>query len=138
VKRFPMLYKKTSTGADQMWEIRVDGNKIITLFGQVNGKIQETPPTVCEGKNIGRANETTPEEQALLEAESQWTRKLKKDYVTTLGAAVAGASSDLIEGGILPMLAHKFSEHGDKLKYPCYVQPKLDGHRCLAVVDGKG
>jgi len=137
-KTFPTLYKKTSTGADQCWEIRVQGDQVTTRFGQVGGAIQETAPTICKGKNIGRANETTPEQQALLEAEAQWTKKLKKDYVLTLDAARKGEASDLIEGGILPMLAHKFSEHGDKLKYPCFVQPKLDGHRCIATPQGLG
>lgn len=30
-----------------------------------------------------------------------------------------------------PMLAHKFRDHGHKLTYPCYVQPKLNGVRML-------
>ena len=136
-KTWPKLYKITSTGATQFWEIRVEGNKIIKRFGQVDGEIQETAPTVCEGKNIGRANETNPEQQALLEAESQWVKKQKKDYVLDANPK-AGAKSDLIEGGILPMLAHKFSEHGDKLVYPCFIQPKLDGHRCEACHGGGG
>jgi len=135
---WPMLYKKTSTGADQCWEIRVEGNKIITKFGQVGGKIQETEPTVCEGKNVGRANATTPEEQAVLEAEAQHTKKLKKDYVLTLDAARKGEVSDLVEGGVSPMLAHKYSEHGDKIVWPAFVQPKLDGHRCIAMTDKDG
>lgn len=33
------------------------------------------------------------------------------------------------------MLAHKFSEQGHKIKYPAYVQPKLDGIRCIAIVE---
>ena len=36
------------------------------------------------------------------------------------------------------MLAHRFDQHGEKLEYPCFVQPKLDGHRCIAIIkDGK-
>lgn len=137
-KTFPTLYKKTSGGAQQEWTIIVQGKAIITRYGQTGGSIQESAPTFCEGKNVGRANETTAEEQALLEAQSQWEKRLKKDYARTPEAAMAGEASDLVAGGILPMLAHKFSEHGDKLKYPCFVQPKLDGHRCIAVVDGNG
>ena len=34
-----------------------------------------------------------------------------------------------VAGGVLPMLAHRFDEHGDKLTYPAYAQPKLDGYR---------
>jgi len=137
-KEFPALFKKTSTGALQTWKICVDYDKIITFFGQVGGAIQETAPTICQGKNLGKANSTTGETQALLEAEAQWTKKLKKDYVKTPEEAMAGKSSELIEGGILPMLAHKFSEQGHKIKYPCACQGKLDGHRCIAVIDENG
>ncbi len=129
------LYKKTSTGADQFWEVSVKGNTIITRWGQIDGKVQETSDVVKEGKNTGRANATTPEEQALLEATSHWEKKLKKGYVKDLKSARAGKTDSIIEGGIFPMLAQKFSEHGDKLKYPALVQPKFDGHRCIAMID---
>ena len=37
-----------------------------------------------------------------------------------------------------PMLAHEFKKHKHKVKYPCIVQPKLDGIRCIATIkDGK-
>lgn len=32
------------------------------------------------------------------------------------------------------MLAHKFAEQAHKVKYPAFVQPKLDGIRCIAIV----
>jgi DNA ligase-1 len=32
------------------------------------------------------------------------------------------------------MLAHKYSERGDSITFPAYLQPKLDGHRCTAEV----
>ncbi len=127
MKTFERLYKKTSTGAVQIWEVEVSGKTYRTRFGQKGGVIQVSEPTVCVGKQ-GR----TDEQQAEFEAEALWTKKLKKDYVKTEAEAKSGGSSELIEGGILPMLAHKFSEHGDKLVYPCFVQPKLDGHRCIA------
>lgn len=37
---------------------------------------------------------------------------------------------------IKPMLAHTWDKYNHKIKYPCYVQPKLDGMRCLAVREG--
>jgi DNA ligase-1 len=132
--KFPRLFKKTSTGADQMWEIETRGNVIITRFGQVGGKIQEIEDVVKEGKNIGRSNETTPVQQAEAEAASQWEKKLKKGYVQNLEDAQQGKVDSVIEGGYFPMLAHKYSERGDSIVFPAYVQPKLDGHRCTAVV----
>ena len=32
-----------------------------------------------------------------------------------------------------PMLAHPFDKKKKEIKYPCFVQPKLDGVRCIAV-----
>jgi ATP-dependent DNA ligase len=33
------------------------------------------------------------------------------------------------------MLAFTFEKQGHKIKYPCYVQPKLDGIRCIAILE---
>lgn len=136
IKRLPKLYKKTSTGAIQEWEITVfDIEGVITLrtkYGQVGGKIQCSTEAVTSGKNIGRSNETTPLSQALFQADAEWTKQLKKGYVKTIEDAQNGAIDEIIEGGIAPMLAHKFSEQAHKIKYPALAQPKLDGHRCTS------
>ncbi len=136
--KLPTLYKKTSTGATQQWDISTFDNIIVTEYGQVGGAIQKAQDEVFAGKNIGKKNETTPTQQAEAEAQSQWEKKLKKGYVQTLDGAKAGERDAIITGGVDPMLAHRFDQHGGKLKYPCYVQPKLDGHRCIAVVDERG
>lgn len=132
--KLPTLYRKTATGADQLWEISTTGSTIITRFGQVNGKIQEARDTVVGGKNAGRSNATTPQQQAEAEAQSQWEKKLKKGYVQSLGDAQAGKVDSIIEGGYFPMLAHKYNERGDDITFPAFLQPKLDGHRCTADV----
>lgn len=126
--KFSTLYKKTQTGAIQTWQIRTENDRIITNFGQLNGKIQETSDVIREGKNLGRSNSTTIEEQAVAEAKSQWDSKIKKGYVEEIERAKNSESN--FAGGYSPMLAHKFSEQGHKIIYPAYVQPKLDGHRC--------
>lgn len=142
MEKLPKLYKKTSTGAIQEWEAHVDiidnVATIITNYGQVGGKIQESRELVLEGKNIGRSNATTDVEQAFSQAKSDWEKQLKKGYVKYLEDAIAGKTDDIIQGGIAPMLAHKFSEQGHKIKYPALVQPKLDGHRCIAVYKDGG
>jgi DNA ligase-1 len=133
--KFPTLFKKTSTGALQQWTIRAEGDSIVTEWGQVGGAIQTGMDIIKAGKNMGRSNETTAIQQAQAEAESQWQKKVKKGYVPSLAAARKGeVDTDVIEGGIFPMLAHKFSEQGHKIKYPAFAQPKFDGHRCVAVV----
>ena len=137
--KLPTLYKKTSTGADQMWEISFSRNVITTRFGQVDGKIQETSDVVKTGKNLGRSNETTAIEQAELEAKAQWEKKkTAKGYVESLGDARKGKVDKLVEGGIFPMLAQRFDEQGHKIVYPALVQPKFDGHRCIAMIDDQG
>lgn len=130
----PTLYKKTSTGAIQFWRITVSGNQIETTYGQVGtDSPQTTVDVIGEGKNLGRSNATTPEEQAQAEAEAKWTKQLKKGYVKTAKAAEAGGVDKVIEGGMNPMLAHKYKEHAKKIVFPCFGQPKLDGIRCIAV-----
>ena len=76
------LYKKTSTGKIQEWEVHVEGRdtvpEIVNNYGQVGGKIQESRELVMEGKNIGKANETSAWEQALAQAKARWEKQLKK------------------------------------------------------------
>jgi len=141
IQGFPKLYKKTSTGAIQEWVVSVftiaDIPTIINNYGQVGGKIQESQEQVLEGKNTGRANATTALEQALAQAKARWEKQLKKGYAQTIEDAQAGITDDVIEGGIFPILAHKFSEQEKKIKYPALAQPKLDGHRCTSQNDGR-
>jgi DNA ligase-1 len=133
------LYKKTSTGAIQTWRIWAEDNTIVTEYGQLEGKKQQARDTITEGKNIGRSNETTPIQQAQAEAKAQWEQKVKKGYVDKLEDAQAGkVDTTVITGGVLPMLAHPYSKQGHKIKFPAYVQPKLDGHRCMALKTASG
>jgi len=140
---FPTLYKKTSTGAIQFWEIFTNlapnGAEIRTKYGQYGtDSPQYTVDLIAKGKNVGKKNETTAEQQADAEAQAKHEKQLKKGYVTTIEAAQSGELDALIEGGIEPMLAHKFAEQAHKIKYPAYVQPKLDGIRCIAILkDGE-
>jgi DNA ligase 1 len=146
MKNFPTLYKKTSTGAIQFWTICVLETPnsgilydIETEYGQLGtDSPQTTIDTIAKGKNIGKKNQTTAYDQAIAEAQAKWEKQKKKGYVESLEAAEKGELDKLIEGGIVPMLAHKFSDHGHKIKYPAYAQPKLDGIRCIAILkDGK-
>lgn len=149
MKTLPTLFKKTSTGAIQFWKIEVhhrdflsnsylgleQPSEIVTKYGQLNtDSPQETSDWIKEGKNAGKKNATTAYQQAELEAEAKWEKQLKKGYVTSLMDAESGKTDAIIEGGVVPMLAHKFAEQAHKIKYPAFVQPKLDGIRCVAIV----
>ena len=136
--QLPTLYKRTSTGAIQQWTITVADATITTTYGQVGGAMQTTSDTITEGKNIGRSNETTPQQQAQLEATAQHEKKRKSGYVADLATAQRGGTDDVIEGGVLPMLAKVYEDRADKVTFPVAVQPKLDGHRCIAVIEASG
>lgn len=137
----PILYKKTSTGAIQYWSIRTgvhpdyeEVGQIHTAYGQVGGKEQTTIDDIAKGKNVGKKNATTAIQQAEAEALAKWEKQKKKGYVESIEDAKNEKVDEVIEGGIVPMLAHKFRDQGHKIKYPAFAQPKLDGHRCIAIV----
>jgi len=116
------LYKKAKTGKVQVYKSWNVGAHLYSEFGELDGKMQQTS-IECVGKNIGRANETSPEEQAVLEGMSKVQLKRDKGYFSTINEA-------LTVQVFLPMLA----KDGRKIKiqYPCDAQPKLDGVRCMA------
>jgi DNA ligase-1 len=123
------IYKKTKTGATQEWTIEVEGNKYRTHSGQVGGAITTNEWTVCFGKNVGRANATTDEEQAMAEAIAKRTKKLESGYFEDVNNI---NEQQYFE----PMLAAKWEDYKDKIQYPIYSQAKLDGIRCIVTKDG--
>lgn len=144
---FPQLFKKSSKGKIETWKIcvdvyesedaRISWGAIITVYGELGGKFQTTRDVVKKGKNVGKKNETTPYDQAVAEAKAKWEKQLKSGYIYSVEEAEKGiVDSNYVEGGELPMLAHKFRDHSDKIEYPCAMQPKLDGIRCIALKRG--
>jgi ATP-dependent DNA ligase len=123
------IYKKTKTGATQEWTIEVVGNKYRTHSGQVGGAITTNEWTICYGKNIGRANETTDKEQTMAEAVAKRTKKLESGYFENIKHI---NKTQYFE----PMLAAKWEDCKDKVTYPIFSQPKLDGIRCIVTKDG--
>lgn len=128
--KFPTLYKKSSTGKISEWEILVKDEpgraSIHIIHGYIDGKKQHDTKIVTKGKNIGKANETSPYEQAFSEAESKWKKQLDKGYVDSL--------DKVDEIVYLPMLAHSYEKRGKDIEFPCGAQRKYDGIRCLAEV----
>lgn len=134
MNKLPVLYKRTSTGKIQRWEIFVkeidDGFSIVTKHGYVDGKIVEDAGIiVSEGKNLGRSNQTSPLEQAETEAQSKWTKKKDEGYVESIN----DAEKDVV---VLPMLANKYEKVKHHITFPCFVQRKYDGTRCLSIMRG--
>jgi DNA ligase-1 len=122
-----IIYKRTSTGATQQWHMERDGEKIRTISGQVGGKLVTADWTVCEGTNIGRSNERTPEEQAEFQINAKYKKKLDKEYCLDIN----NIDTPKI---FIPMLAKEYDNYKAKvftLSSAVYVQPKLDGMRCV-------
>ena len=134
-KSFPSLYSLNTNGSIQRWTISVDGYTIAKEYGQIGGKFQSVSDEVKSGKNVGKTNETSREEQAIAEATAQWEKKLKSGYVRSENDAHKNkVDEEFVDGGIEPMLAHKWRDHSSKILYPAFIQPKLDGIRCLAML----
>lgn len=139
-----ILYKRTKTGKIQSYKIWVEDTTIIKETGQLDGKKVLHKEVILDGKNIGKSNETTPLQQAESQALSDWTRKHDEGYKSLDDLEITSeAELEVIlpqfntdaNGNKKPMLAK--SVNWDKVTYPCLVQPKLDGVRCLMVVDDK-
>ena len=121
---FPRLYKRTSTGATQIWTIRVTGDSYVTRSGQIDGVITESLPTVCVPMNSNRSNATTAEEQALVEAKAKFAKKLKEKYKEEV--------EDIdVQTFISPTLASPLKNRKKPLVFPAAIQTKLNGVCCV-------
>lgn len=124
-KQYPMLYKKTTKGATQIWYMIQEGDSFCSVSGQIDGKKVQSDFTECYGKNIGKKNETSAVEQATLEIEAQYKKKLSQGNYKE---SIEFINDD---NYFKPMLANKYKDHPvDDIqcqKGNVYSQPKLDG-----------
>ena len=67
------LYKRQeSLNKIQEYSLEVVGNHYRSTSGYTDGAKTTSEWTYCGGKNVGRSNETTDVQQALLEAQAKW------------------------------------------------------------------
>lgn len=120
----PTLYIKDKKGKARQWRVWTEGPEVVVEWGTVGGKLQ-TKRTKCKAKNVGRSNATTPEEQALLEAQFKWNHQvLREDY-----------HEDIEKAGrqVRAMLALDYNKAKHRVDWSqAVVQPKLDGLRLTA------
>ncbi len=136
IKDYPVLYKKDKSGKTRVWKLSATMNKdnnsfwIEIDYGQMDGKITHNEKEVKEGKNIGKKNETSIEQQTILICDKTFKDKKEKEEYTE------NIDDNKTEKSFAPMLADKW-EPNSKTKrkvditFPCFIQPKLDGIRCL-------
>jgi len=122
MKKFPILYKYTTKGQVQQWQVIVDGDSFYTIEGIKGGKLTQSLPTYCIGKNVGKKNETSAEDQAEKQAAAKYKKKKDGNYNEVLTDEV-----NFFE----PMLAEKMEDRESELfKVRTFIQPKFDGIRC--------
>ena len=129
------LEKIAETGNKVFWEASLKGSEVTYRWGVVGGKVQENSVFYTEGKNIGKANETSAEDQALFEMERKARKKMEGNYslikgkITTTSKTVVASDVSIPK----PMLAKTFDDQQKFVKGWKKVlgSPKLDGNRCL-------
>ncbi len=117
------IFKRDTSGKIRTWQYEVEGFKYRTIAGIKDGNLVTTGWTNCVGKNAGKANATTDEEQAISEAAADEGKKLKREYRLTI------AELDAVPVG--PMLAAGYDKLKKPVTFPVYSQPKLDGIRAI-------
>lgn len=133
IPTFSILYGESAQGKRKMWQVAVeargDFGVILVTHGYEDGKKVVNERVVETGKNLGRANATTAIQQAVSEAGALWKKKCDAGYKSEAADATVSVP--------LPMLAQDYNKRGKSIVFPCLVQPKFDGVRCVAI-QGKG
>ena len=137
-KAYDPLFGKDKSGKTRVWIAAVYDDSIsgiaraVIQHGVHGGKLQTDSREYSEGKNRGKKNETSAFEQCVLETDKKHRDKIEKEgYSTSLETKAAVP----LDRKIFPMLANKYepstSNKRAGIVFPCYVQPKLDGLRCV-------
>ena len=141
IKTFNTLYGKDKAEKIRVWDCKVvdEGSSasVVITHGTLDGKSTTSVREIKSGKNIGKKNETTAVEQAIKEAEKAWKDKVEKEEYRQSPDDFDKGANNTATTAYAPMLAEKFDPNS-KVKrkvdivFPCYIQPKLDGIRCLS------
>lgn len=123
----PWIYKLDSAKKIRCWRMEIGCDDLNVYHTRAVSGIKDQPTSYiesgwksCEGKNVGRANGTTSETQALAELKAEYTKKLDRGYHRTVEAVGT-------QDAFSPMLAEKYTDKTTS----GYSQPKLDGIRAV-------
>ena len=153
-EELPTIYGVEKNGKTKVWTARIycdvlNGNTTAEIeYGQLDGKKQVTSREYTEGKNLGKKNETSPLQQCVAETKRKWQDKMEKEgyslvqpitetiKTTETETETETTETETVYAKVFPMLAHTYEPNSVKNKkndiaFPCYVQPKLDGLRCI-------
>ena len=133
-KIYDILYSKDSTGKIRTWRMEQLDNKYRThsgVKGSDNQVVSEW--TVCDGKNVGRSNETNGIQQATAEIEAKYVKKLKTDYSKDIGEVDTACKY------IEPILAKSYKDYTDSVIFDGKtwgMQNKFNGVCCITSTNG--
>jgi len=128
--KLPILYARGKGTKVLEWTIELNGGKYRTITGAQGAKQVISEWTICEGKSVGRSNETTDDAQAESEAQSKWEKKLKSGgYWENIGDIDQ-------EKFIQPMLAYNIDKRKTVIPYPVMVDRKYNGMRQITSAAG--
>ena len=133
------LFKIDSKGKIRILHIEATGDTVTRNAGIYRGNLVYTDKK-CKGKNIGKSNETTPVEQAEIEAAAERIKKIREGYVYVQRAPYMSTPEIKVyinENSLdIPdcMLAKDYKETYVDWKGGAMSSAKLDGMRCMAVI----
>lgn len=140
----PTLVSVDKLGRSNYWSIYTIDNKIYSFSQIDNGKIKSFSPVETFGKNIGKKNETSDQDQAIFQSYSKWSKKHDQGYTSVYCDSIKTHTNNVETKKSsmltckLPMLAQKYDERGVKyLNVPFGVSRKLDGIRMIAFKEGQ-
>lgn len=116
------LYKIDSTGRVRTWRMEREGSRYRTIAGLEGGS-----EVVSGWTQAKAASCPTDEAQAIFEVEARYKHQLAREYRQTVEEA-RNVGATFLE----PMLAKTY----DGFPGPGFMQPKLDGIRCIARSEG--
>lgn len=133
------LGKKDVKGVDRLWTVTVTNAVATTTWGVKGGKMQTQQKEYTEGKQ-----KRTPHEQAIFEAKAIIVKKKREGWescdreILDNSAKEADDSKQETKTQVLevrPLLARTFESVSVAPDAPVFVQPKLDGMRCIADIE---
>jgi DNA ligase-1 len=133
--QFPILFKRRNDGSVQRWWGRIRttcGEQYRTYFGILDGAVTKSAWTTAVAKQ-----NTTAVEQAEKELQALYTKKRSEGFTETI------ADIDTKAGEYFKVMkAHHYADYKSEVARRLeagervYVQPKLDGMRCVARPNG--